>query len=137
MVRHGRKSTNPKGAAKMNSNTFLQRTWGRHANGRQCRAGSSRRLVLEVLEDRTVPAAVPILSDTSMLASPIAAPAVPAPAAAPVASAAATANDLASAIQKLTTDLTATLQNVVKDLTDTVKLIGDATTAAVNGVNNI
>src|SRR5439155_27067709 len=126
MVRHGRKSTNPKGAAKMNSNTFLQRTWGRHANGRQCRAGSSRRLVLEGLENRTVPAAVPILGDTSKLASPIAAPAAVAPAAAPIAAAASPANDVASAVQKLAIDLTATLQDVVKDLTDTVKLVGDA-----------
>ena len=81
----------------MSLNTILQRTWGRHGGDRQCRAGSPRRsLVLEVLEDRTVPAAVPILGDTSMLASPIAAPAAVAPAAAPIAAAALYLSDVGS-----------------------------------------
>src|SRR5229473_7008477 len=133
---------------KMRPSEFLHRTWGRHENRRQSRAGTwPRYLMLETLEDRTVPSTAsvlgniaPALHNLSSITSALAAPA-PGPGGAAtnptLASAASALSGVSSGLQNLVTDLTKTLQSVITDLTDTIKLVGDTANSALSGVTNI
>ena len=118
----------------MKPSKFLHRAWNRQNNQQPCRAGMRPRclLMVEGLEDRTVPATLPTLGalpsaaalgNLSAITNSVAAPA--ASPAASAASAASALTDVASALQNLTTDLTKTLQDVIADLNDVIKLVGD------------
>src|SRR5438552_10313788 len=102
----------------MRHSGILHRMWGHHENRRPGQAAPWRRsLTLEMLEDRTVPATLPVIGaapaidSMASMTSAMAAPAA-SPAASPAAiSAASTVTDVSTALQKLTTDLTATIQS--------------------------